>query len=455
MEASDEIPSLPVGKSDDIAQKPPRRSNSISGPDRASHESQDVLEDIGSSLNSTRNSVIPPRAHRSKSVSSRESSTKGPGRRLSFQHGVVESFGARVSKGPSDAGSTETLRQLRWLRAMGKRHDRTTVHLEKFIRLKVQIDRPQKDFVVVVDKTQTVEYLSHLIEAEYAYKFLLPMKGGEKDFEENVSSILPLECGLLYDAAMVSLRYDDKIEDILDLDSEIHVMNAFEGMQTVAVESKLKEAMESFMEDVDDDTDDNAVVNPLLTAFRKSSLKNIFVTSPQLAKPNLDTIIQTDDGLEASQGKSTLELSNAQFSEQYDKPGDVDLEGSVNPYILDRLSASGSSEMARRSSHRHASNYRTYSMVGTTLDDRLQGVLRNRIALDFFHEFCVDDYTIENLLFWLCVEGFQSCPPSSQHLYAKYIYYGFVCDGAPLRINLSLEVLRDIAVPSVGGLWIR
>ncbi|KAJ3096050.1 hypothetical protein HDU96_000910 [Phlyctochytrium bullatum] len=35
----------------------------------------------------------------------------------------------------------------------------------KFIRIKVNVDRPPTAFTVVVDKTQTVEYLSHLIEA--------------------------------------------------------------------------------------------------------------------------------------------------------------------------------------------------------------------------------------------------------------------------------------------------
>ncbi|KAJ3210163.1 hypothetical protein HDU67_005595 [Dinochytrium kinnereticum] len=374
-------------------------------------------------------------------------------RRLSFQQAIEEiEIPERLA---AKAPSAEALKQLRWLRAMGKRHERTTVHLEKFIRLSVTVDRPPVSFTVVVDKTQSIEYLSHLSEAEYSYKFLLPVKAVPEDSgEKTISRTLPLECGLLYDSAMISLRYDDKIEDVLDLDCDLHVMNVFEGLEVSNFEPKLKQAMANFMEDVDDDADDSCVVNPLLTAFRRSSIRNTFVTTPDSAKPNLDVINQSQDDMKLGENETGLakdiDVEKCPGAESFG-PKSTENDGAAEKIVVDGLVKDESSDaIPRKVSGRSGTGWRTFSMVGTTLDDRLQAVLRNKIALDYFHEFCIDDYSIENLLFWLGVESFQSCTPTLQHKYAKYIYHAFVSERAPLRINLSQEVLRDIAVPIEG-----
>jgi hypothetical protein len=38
----------------------------------------------------------------------------------------------------------------------------------------------------------------------------------------------------------------------------------------------------------------------------------------------------------------------------------------------------------------------------STLEDRLESVLRNTTALQFFNEFCLQEYTIENVLKYNC-----------------------------------------------------
>ncbi|KAJ3106576.1 hypothetical protein HDU96_008157 [Phlyctochytrium bullatum] len=399
---------------------------------------------------SARRSNSGSRVQRSHSLSSktRKSEDSGSermsqGRRKSFQVAMQQ---PPIQEKLGSAPSNETIRQLRFLRAMGKRHDRTTQHLEKFIRIKVNVDRPPTAFTVVVDKTQTVEYLSHLIEAEYAFKYLLPVKSKpEDDYDSNILNVLPLECGLLYNVDMVSLPFEEKIEDVLDLDSELHVLNAFEGLQvnSDALPPKLQEAMQSFMEDVDDDTDDNYFLNPLVTAFRRSSIKNTFTTKtlPNNSGKLLEAIEQDDENgpsyADGAQGATDFQTSYANT---------INVEAGTGPTDDPAIQKNPSDDsILRRASHR---SYRTLSMVGTTLDDRLQGVLRNRLAINTFYEFCIDDYSIENLLFWLSVECFHSCQPSLKFSYARFIFYTFISQRAPLRINLSQEVLRDIVIPT-------
>ncbi|KAJ3103673.1 hypothetical protein HDU97_009926 [Phlyctochytrium planicorne] len=374
----------------------------------------------------TRNSLSVPSestrlgVKRSKSISDTSSNTSSRvPRRLSFQEAIEQNAPIR-SKDSSTRVSTETLKQMRWLRAMGKRHDRTTTHLEKFTRLRVEVDRPKVEFTVIVDKTLTVEYLSHLIEAEYAFKYLLPEKTDHNE-EFTIVDVLPLECGLIFDEDMVSLQYSDKVEEVLDLDSKIHVMNAFEGLQT-SIEPKFQAAVTSFMEDVDDDTEDNAIVNPLLTAFRRSSIRNTFKPTTQQSRRASEV---AKEKIPEETGKLLLAVKEGESEEDELKVAEP---------------------LERKISNRSFKGFRTYSMVGATLDDRLQAVLRNTVALDAFQEFCIDEYCVENLIFWLSVEVFQSAPDDLQNLHASFIYQAFIAESAPLRINLSQEVLRDIHI---------
>lgn len=73
------------------------------------------------------------------------------------------------------------------------------------------------------------------------------------------------------------------------------------------------------------------------------------------------------------------------------------------------------------------------------------------MATSHFVHFCIEEYTIENVLFWLDVEIFQSCPLNLRSAYAKYVYLTYVAVSAPLQVNLSAEVRKDVGWPIPEG----
>ncbi|KAI8825643.1 uncharacterized protein EV422DRAFT_513681 [Fimicolochytrium jonesii] len=79
-----------------------------------------------------------------------------------------------------------------------------------------------------------------------------------------------------------------------------------------------------------------------------------------------------------------------------------------------------------------------------SLDDRIQLYLRNKMALKYLSEFCLEEYTIENLLFWIDVEVFQSSQASIRPTFARYIYLNYIAPGSPLQVNFSPEICRDL-----------
>ncbi|KAJ3120874.1 hypothetical protein HK098_004190 [Nowakowskiella sp. JEL0407] len=85
--------------------------------------------------------------------------------------------------------------------------------------------------------------------------------------------------------------------------------------------------------------------------------------------------------------------------------------------------------------------------VATTQTDRFETVLRNKIALRYFIEFCMDEFMVENLLFWLEVEIFQSTLPEHRIIHANYIVQLFLLDSSPFQINLPAEVRKEIEYP--------
>jgi len=81
-----------------------------------------------------------------------------------------------------------------------------------------------------------------------------------------------------------------------------------------------------------------------------------------------------------------------------------------------------------------------------SLDERFQSVLHNKITLNMFYTFCLKEYSVENLLFWLDVEIFQTVNKDQYELYAKYIYYNYIDEKAPLQINITEEIKSEIKI---------
>ncbi len=61
-----------------------------------------------------------------------------------------------------------------------------------------------------------------------------------------------------------------------------------------------------------------------------------------------------------------------------------------------------------------------------------------------FYTFCLKEYSLENLLFWLDVEIFQTVNKDQYELYSDYIYYTYIDEKAPLQINITEEIKNDI-----------
>ncbi|KAJ3328428.1 hypothetical protein HDU76_009982 [Blyttiomyces sp. JEL0837] len=512
-----------------------RSFSGLTGTDQEieNKESRDILA-----------STIPASTVAVSGTGSKRDSTGSGKRRVSLSYITSKPQGVE-SDVQSAHKPEETMKQLRWLRALSKRHDRITDRLENFIRVRVNVDRPTVSFSVVIDRRNKIDSLTHLIEAEYAFKYLLPPKiEGQTEYEKNVN-IPPLECGLLLDSAMKSLRFQDIIGDVLDIDSEVNAVNVFENIVNSPTDEPVIQAISHAMlaeEMPDDDDEDSEVelVNPLINAFKRNSLmtSGSITTSPShpsdihrrgtagsafsIAVAEERSIdLQSDASLALSSdagsgggvgstggGRLTQNNENASMmvlrgdgdaQSTSDSFGRAETETSVAPVplpstdsvnmISERVApAPGPSPLVARAlslkringHHSHASlnssnsNYgagsgtnsnanfgrsgvsvlrRSLTMKNATLDDRLQVTLRNLMALQYFQEFCVEEFTVENLLFWLDVEIFQSCPPGDvQVAYGTYIYKTYLDIRAPLKVNISEEVLADIVCPKNGAI---
>ena len=81
----------------------------------------------------------------------------------------------------------------------------------------------------------------------------------------------------------------------------------------------------------------------------------------------------------------------------------------------------------------------------STLEDRLDSVLHNIYALQFFNEFCLQEYTIENVLFWIEAEVFRSIADEAcRNSFSKHIYNTYVKEGAPLALNVDRDIRKTV-----------
>jgi hypothetical protein len=212
-------------------------------------------------------------------------------------------------------------KQLRRIKLITKRHDRSLRHLQHFIMIKIIIANQDTDFDLVIDNRETVEYLAHLIEAEYTHRFVIPVM--TEDGECNIDS---LSCGALYDSEKNLIRFSEVIADVLDVDSEVLVINTNHGR--------------SHPED--------------------------------------------------------LGLSS---------------RGAINSLKADEM---------------------------------LQRIFRNKIALEIFHDYCVEAHADEHFLFWIAIASFEDIPQKDRASFSKFIFKAFIDQGAPLRINVGNDILNEI-----------
>lgn len=60
-----------------------------------------------------------------------------------------------------------------------------------------------------------------------------------------------------------------------------------------------------------------------------------------------------------------------------------------------------------------------YGFDNEVVDANFYQVLHHELGLKYFNEFCLEEYTVENLLFWIDVEIFKTCDSSIRFLFSK------------------------------------
>ena len=79
------------------------------------------------------------------------------------------------------------------------------------------------------------------------------------------------------------------------------------------------------------------------------------------------------------------------------------------------------------------------------IDERLESVLHNLVALQFFNEFCLQEYAIENILYWIEVQVLKTMLNlDDKAAFAGHLYHTYVKEGSPLCLNLEAEVRKNV-----------
>ncbi|KAJ3169184.1 hypothetical protein HDU88_000980 [Geranomyces variabilis] len=300
----------------------------------------------------------------------------------------------------SEYSDDSSERRVRIARVMSKQQQRISTHIQLFSKLTVAVAGTDVVMTVTINRSDTIEELSKLIEAEYAYLFFMQEDDAAKSDSgsfKTKSKRDPLVIGQMYDAGQLALKFDDKVGDVLGFTDRVSVINAFEG--------------ESVNRALNVDGGNESYAAPVL--------------EPATLGRNASTSGELLDDSRATAGSNASLLRSG--------------TDEIRPLTQrsDNTNASAQSQASLRTGK---------TSIGS-LDDRLQSCLRNKLALRFFSEACAEEYTIENLLFWLDVEVFQSLPSSQRQMYGQYIYLTYVSCFAPLQVNIPAEIRNDIQWP--------
>ncbi|KAJ3266779.1 hypothetical protein HDU77_010159 [Chytriomyces hyalinus] len=272
-------------------------------------------------------------------------------------------------------------------RVLNKRHERITSHLDCFMRLRVCVDRPDVSFHIVADRRNTVEYITRQIEAEYAYKYAFPLSENGGDSKTPTEGFVPLEVGELTTANSIVLKYENVIGESLDVDLVVNVVNVFEINGIIVAEPSEE--------------------------FELDNLGPVKLDEPERSLSRRPTMTRTSN--------------------------------------FERTSTICSTTTRKSSQSRRRSIMSMFNLVAMpkepipNMDDALLfEMLRNTLGIDQLIAFCLTDFTVENLLFWLDVQVFRSCPEGLASQFGGYIYNMYLVTDAPVKVNVSGDLMYDI-----------
>ncbi|KAI8926075.1 hypothetical protein BC831DRAFT_245317 [Entophlyctis helioformis] len=330
-----------------------------------------------------------------------------------------------------------------WLpRVVRKGQDRTTDHVRNFTRVVIR-GTPTNDFSIVVDRRVTIEYLAQQIEAEFAYRCLFPPpKTPDPDASLNASmerstshlalaSHSPFQCGFLYDHAMMPLRFQDLVGDVLEEDSIVTAVNIFDDDQEYL----------SLATDLGADGL-SAMFEDRIQAPRSSHVHSRIASNDNVAGRYSQH--RNADASTAQEGIPTVVVVPAESLNQVETStlSSSDLDISNRGHGRGLAGIRSQSQITTESSHRRREGAIAASLA--TLDSRFQLFIRNSLCLDAFHTICIEHFAIENLLFWLDVEVYRQIGSLDIEAHRLYICLTYIAPGSPLEINIADEIRRDI-----------
>ena len=81
----------------------------------------------------------------------------------------------------------------------------------------------------------------------------------------------------------------------------------------------------------------------------------------------------------------------------------------------------------------------------TPTNERLLSTLNNRVAMQFFNQFCIQEFSIENLLFWVEVQVYKSIrDPQICDAFGNRLLMTYIEPNAPLGLNIEDTVRNNI-----------
>ncbi|KAL2916891.1 hypothetical protein HK105_203670 [Polyrhizophydium stewartii] len=313
--------------------------------------------------------------------------------------------------------------------------ERTSKHINQFIRIHVQF-RDGKRFPLLVDRMQTIDYVTRQIEAEYAIRYLIDSSpgGAARDFDEtdllasiasNSGYIPIMQVAQLYDPGRLGLPFMSPVGDLL----------AFDDVVTAVTTDEVTP-------DFEDEDDEDEVPSGSRSAADASQDG----LSGQAKAKELGSVFELID-MKYTKTKGPVAESGKTPSSRGTTSSGTTAASGASAAAAD--SSAGESSGANDGSSAAAGLPRSNTVKGSTLDDRLQSVLHNIISLQFFNEFCLQEYSIENTLFWIEAEIFKTIADAPiRKLFAEYLYLTYImAANAPLALNISADVRRDIPWP--------
>ncbi|KAJ3187873.1 hypothetical protein HDU85_006266 [Gaertneriomyces sp. JEL0708] len=347
----------------------------------------------------------------------------------SFRHSSYQETSS-LSHGDDNASE----RRIRIARVMSKQQHRISAHIQEFSKINVIVSDQDVSLEIMVDRQQTIEHLAKMAETQYAYRYFMheeppkPSSAGANRPQRD-----PLQIGQVYNSGMLALKFDDVVGDVLGYIDTVTVINAFEG-----------DSINRTMHIVEEDPA-SAEEEALLLSSGGEDAGSPSHRSVEL--PAIESTVSLEESMSEVFGKPLSAEGRRPSAAVVAAPAPNTTQPPI-PQTPRRRSSNLRTQHNTQSELRERYGAMPFNMPLVTLDDRLQAILRNKFALRFFSDFCIEEYTIENLLFWLDVEIFQSLDDEIRTLYGKYIFMTYLAANAPLQLNIPAEIRNDIPRPN-------